>query len=158
MVFRVQGAVRRVGLFREVGAGEPPTSDLSTIIQPPCVLSTYGKRFQGPSERIGKGIGAPRDGLSWARRPGPFCAPLPRLGCFSGAKTRARGPQVSFTYTPGEVKEWLVKGGGQLENKQVVIRLSDWSPSTLPRNGWGGGGKARGGGGVLLPVTCSSCA
>lgn len=48
MVFRVLGAVRRVGLFREVagvGGRETKTSDLSTIIQPPYILSTYEKWF-----------------------------------------------------------------------------------------------------------------
>lgn len=45
VVFRVQGAARRVGLFREVVVGGSiKLSDLSTIIQPHCVLSTYGKR------------------------------------------------------------------------------------------------------------------
>lgn len=48
VVFRVLGAVRRVGLFREVagvGGRETKTSDLSTIIQPPYILSTYEKWF-----------------------------------------------------------------------------------------------------------------
>jgi hypothetical protein len=95
---------------------------------------------QGPAERIGKGIGGPRDGLPMSCCPGPFCVSFPLLGGHSGTKTRARGPQVSSTYTPGVVKERLVKVGGQMEKKQVVIRLSDWSPSTLHRNDWGGGG------------------
>lgn len=99
---------------------------------------------------------------------GPLLGPphFPHLGCYAGAKTRtgrgggSRSPPP--THPPPGVREWLVKGGDQLENKQVVRRLSDWSH--VPYPGMVGeeeekvGGREGGRGGVLSPVTCSGCA
>lgn len=71
VVFRVQGAVRRVGLFREVargGGGAVRGERLKLATCPRLSSSLMSSQlmrsgFQGPIERIGKGIGGPRGGL-----------------------------------------------------------------------------------------------
>nr|XP_030698102.1 mucin-1 isoform X2 [Globicephala melas] len=62
-----------------------------------------------------------------------FLCYFSHLVCCPEAKIGPWGPRSGSRLPPppSGAREWLVKGGGQLENKQVVRGLSDWSPLTL---------------------------
>lgn len=130
-----------MGLFREVvGGGGPKLASRPLIRKPSHFFSASQGAAPRDLVRMGRWSGGPEaelPGLNLAH----FSVPLLTLAVALRLKLESWGarsqtappPQPHPSPTqPSGARKWLVKGGGQLENKQVVRGLSDWSPCTLP--------------------------
>lgn len=109
VVFRVQGAVSRVELFREVVGGGSLKLATCPLLSNPLVSSQpMESHFQVSAERIGNGIGGPRHRFPWLVVQGLSVLRFLILTIAQGLKPEPGAPAPAFLHihtwgTQGEV-------------------------------------------------------